>query len=136
MAGRRLIVDTGIAVGIERQRAELADALRDDDDVAISAVSVAELLAGVELADGDPRLVRERFVTRLLERVPVIPYDEAVARQHARLLAQVRRAGRPRGAHDLIVAASALRTGRTVLTTDAGARFDDLPGVTVILSAR
>ncbi len=136
MAGRRLIVDTGIVIGIERHRAPLANALRDDDDIAIAAVSVAELFAGVELADGDHRVVRERFVTRLLESVPVIPYDEAVARHHALLLARVRRAGRPRGAHDLIVAASALRTGRTVLTTDAGARFDDLPGVSAILYAR
>lgn len=34
-------------------------------------------------------------------------------------------------AERLIIAATALATGRTVLTTDARAAFDQLPGVTV-----
>jgi tRNA(fMet)-specific endonuclease VapC len=52
-----------------------------------------------------------------------------VARHHAALLAHARRTGRPRGAHDLIIAASARATGRTLLTMDAEAGFDDLPDV-------
>ncbi len=44
----------------------------------------------------------------------------------------VRRAGMPRGGHDLIIAAHALQTERMVLTFDAKARFGDLPGVSVI----
>jgi tRNA(fMet)-specific endonuclease VapC len=39
--------------------------------------------------------------------------------------------GRPRSAHDLIIAAHALQTDRTVLTFDAKARFGDLPGLRV-----
>jgi tRNA(fMet)-specific endonuclease VapC len=42
----------------------------------------------------------------------------------------VRRAGRPRGAHDLIIAATAVATGRIVVTAD-GDGFADLPGVSV-----
>jgi len=37
-----------------------------------------------------------------------------------------------RGAHDLIIAAHALQTERTVLTFGAKARFGDLPGVSAI----
>lgn len=48
---------------------------------------------------------------------------------HARLLAHVRRAGKPRGAHDLIIAATAAATARTLVTFDGKAAFDDLPGV-------
>jgi tRNA(fMet)-specific endonuclease VapC len=48
---------------------------------------------------------------------------------HGRLLAHVRRSGRSRGAHDLIIAAHAVQTGRQVLSPDAKARFGDLPGV-------
>jgi predicted nucleic acid-binding protein len=40
-------------------------------------------------------------------------------------------AGRPRSAHDLVIAAHALQTDRTVLTFDAKARFGDLPGLRV-----
>jgi tRNA(fMet)-specific endonuclease VapC len=49
---------------------------------------------------------------------------------HTELLVAVRKAGRPRGAHDLIIAATALSTGRTVVTSDRQG-FDDLPGVEV-----
>ena len=64
--------------------------------------------------------------------VDVLEYTEATAACHARLIAHVRRAGVPRGAHDLIIAAHALQTERTVLTFGAKARFGDLPGVSAI----
>ena len=57
-------------------------------------------------------------------------YDIDVARTHTQLLVAVRKAGRPRGAHDLIIAATALATGRVVVTSDR-LGFDDLPGVPV-----
>ena len=44
------------------------------------------------------------------------------------LLAEVRRSGRPRGAHNLIVAATARATTRTVITADPAA-FTGLAGV-------
>ena len=61
--------------------------------------------------------------------VEVLDYTEATAAYHARLIAYVRRAGKARGAHDLIIAAHALHSGRVVLNSDANARFGDLPGV-------
>lgn len=64
----------------------------------------------------------------LAEVVPILPYDRRVARTHATLLAAVQRSGRPRGAHDLILAATAATFGLTVATSDP-AGFADLPGV-------
>ena len=66
----------------------------------------------------------------VLDAVPVISYDVAVAESHARLLVEVRRLGTPRGAHDLLIAATASATGRAVVTADAAA-FDNLPGLVV-----
>ncbi len=60
----------------------------------------------------------------------MLSYDLDVARSHTQLLVAVRADGRPRGAHDLIIARTARATGRTVVTTD-GTGFDDLPGVSV-----
>jgi tRNA(fMet)-specific endonuclease VapC len=60
---------------------------------------------------------------------PVVNYSMDVADEHAALLAHVQRNGSPRGAHDLIMAATARATGRIVLTTDPRARFGDLPDV-------
>jgi predicted nucleic acid-binding protein len=58
--------------------------------------------------------------------------SESTAAHHARLIAYVRRTGTPRGAHDLIIAAHAAESGRTVLSLDAKARFGSLPGVITI----
>jgi len=103
--------------------------LEDDDDVVIAAVTSAELLVGVLLADDANREGRASFVEAILATVPIEDYDLDVARAHAELLAHVRRAGRHRGAHDLIVAATAAATRRSVVSADVQA-FADLPGVT------
>ena len=90
---------------------------------------------GVELADATRRQAREAFVGDVLATIPVEEYDLEVARAHARLLAHARRTGRPRVAHDLIIAATAAATGRTVVSWDAGG-FDQLPDVAVLDPAR
>jgi tRNA(fMet)-specific endonuclease VapC len=127
----RLILDTGVVVAAVRGQLELGrNGIGEHDDVALPAVAVAEYLTGVEL-DGDParRAAQVAFLEALLDAVPVIDYTVDIAQHHAALLAHTRRTGRPRGAHDLIIAASARATGRILLTTDAKAGFDDLPDV-------
>jgi tRNA(fMet)-specific endonuclease VapC len=124
----RLILDTSALIALERGHIARDAVLSDDDDVAISAITASELMVGVELADDERRDARRRMVDGILARVEVLTFDIAAARHHAALLAHARRAGRPRGAHDLLIAAAARATARTVVTTAAGA-FDDLPGV-------
>ena len=65
-----------------------------------------------------------------MDSLPIIGYDEKVANDHADLLFAVRKAGSPRGAHDLIIAATARATSRTIVTADRAA-FEGLPGVTL-----
>ena len=114
----------------DRTRSSLEDLIADDDEVAIAAITVAELLLGVQLADDTHRGARQQFVDDLIEVIPVVDYDVSVALSHAELLVAVRRQGRPRGAHDLIIAATAKATQREVLSADRTA-YDDLPGITV-----
>ena len=125
-----LLLDTMFLIDAERHRADLDEVLDDEDDVAMAAISVAEMLVGVELASEEHRAGRQAFVDDVVSSVPVIPYDTAVAIEHARLLAEVKREGRPRGAHDLLIAATARTTNRAVVTADPSA-FEDLPGVKV-----
>jgi len=61
--------------------------------------------------------------------IDVLDYTATTAAHHARLIASVRRTGTPRSAHDLIIAAHAVETGRTVVSRNAKARFTDLLGV-------
>ena len=133
---RRLILDTGVLIRVERGRARLDRVIEDDDDIAIAAITAAELLVGVELADESRRADRASFVEDVLATVPVEDYTLTVAEAHAKLLAHVRRTGRPRGAHDLVIAATAAATGRTVLTSDAGAALGELPGVEALVVSR
>ena len=132
---RRLIIDTGVLVAAERGLVSLDAVVADDDDPAIAAVTVAELLVGVELADAAHRQSRQAFVDDLLAVVPVEDYTTNVARVHARLLADARRSGRTRGAYDLLVAATAIATARVVVTMDTSAGLGDLPGVSVVIAA-
>ncbi len=124
----RVLLDTTFLVDAERAEADLDEAIRDEDDVAIAAITVAELLVGVELATTKRRADRAGYVDDVIASIPIIPYDIGVAVEHAHLLASVRRAGRPRGAHDLLIAATARATDRIVVTADESA-FVDLPDV-------
>jgi tRNA(fMet)-specific endonuclease VapC len=132
----RLILDTGVLVDAARGRGRLG-ALAGTDDIAVPAIAVAEYLAGTML-DADPgRCAAQRaFLDEVLQVVPVLGYDGGVAEHHAALLAHTRQTGEPRGAHDLIIAATARSAGRTIVTADERARFGELPGVDVRVVAR
>jgi tRNA(fMet)-specific endonuclease VapC len=124
----RLILDTTLLVSAERRRGRIEQAIGDEDDVAIAAITAAELLVGVELADRRHRTKRAAFVGEVLETVTVEDYTLSTARAHAQLLASTRATGRPRGAHDLMIAATAVASDRVLVTAD-GHAFADLPGL-------
>jgi tRNA(fMet)-specific endonuclease VapC len=130
----RLILDTTVLVTAERAGTALDTVIGDEDDVAIAAVTAAELLVGVELADRRSRQRRHSFVEDVLSAVPIEPYDLEVARVHATLLAHTRRSGRPRGAHDLLIAATALARRRVVVSADP-VGFTDLPDLALRITA-
>lgn len=77
------------------------------------------------------------FERRTLDRSAFDDDDLAVAAvtaaEHAELLAHLRRAGRPRGAHALMIAAHAIEHDRAVVSLDRRAGFCDLPGVEVVV---
>lgn len=126
----RLILDTTVLVDAERGGDSLGELIDDADDVAVAAVTVAELKVGVQLAKGRRREKRERFVSSVLDAVSVETYDVSVADAHAALLVHVRRTGTPRGAHDLIIAATAKARERKVMSLDGD--FVGLPGVSLV----
>jgi len=125
---RRVILDTNLLIAYERN--EFDRTILDDADVAISAITVAEYRTAIELAGSTEQAqARTRALTAIVGAVEVLDYSTSTAIHHARLIAHVRQQGRPRGAHDLIIASHAAETGRTLLSRDVAARFSDLPGV-------
>ena len=117
-------------IDLERTAFDLDTVIADDDEPAVAAITIAELGVGVEISTGKRRAARRAFLDDIVANVPILAYDLDVARSHTKLLIAVRKTGKPRGAHDLIIAATALSTGRTVVTSDRTG-FQDLPGVKV-----
>lgn len=126
----QLLFDTTFLIDAERSGSDLEAVIDDGDDVAIAAITVAELRVGALLANGRTRAARASYVDDIVSSIPVLDYDLDVAEAHGVLLAHVRSHGRPRGAHDLIIAATAKAFGRKVVTADVAA-FLDLPDVEV-----
>jgi predicted nucleic acid-binding protein len=104
-----------------------------DDEIAIAGVTLAEYRVGIELAGTVERAMdRTRTLAVMMPTMEVLAYTERTAVHHARLLAWARKSGRPRGGHDLIIASHAAETDRVIVSSDAKARFADLPGVLAI----
>lgn len=89
------------------------------DEVGISAVSFAEIVMGENLGHPPDREVIEDFVSV----VPVLPFDEAAAREYAKLPFK-------RARFDRLLAAHALSIGATVVTNNVS-DFADVPGLVV-----
>jgi tRNA(fMet)-specific endonuclease VapC len=125
---RRVILDTGTLIAIERGQLGV-DAVLGADDAAIAAVTALELLVGVERADEAHKQARSVRVEAILASLPIEEYTLAVARIHARLTVEAMSKGKPRSAYDMMIAATAAATNRILLTTDAKAEFGQLPGI-------
>lgn len=125
-----ILLDTSVLVGYER--GDGLPSLPDDEDVAISAVTASELLHGVHRAKtASQRVRREAFVTAVLSAIPVLPFDLDAARVHARIWADLVSADTAPGAHDLMIAATAVVRGWPVATRNER-DFARVPGLVVL----
>ncbi len=128
-----LIVDTGVFITYERLGiAPDFSRVGPVDANWISAVTYSELLAGVHMANSEDRRVRRlAFVEKVLVAIPVLSFTRSTAPIHAEIGAFLRRAGKTIGPHDLMIAATALEHGHSVLTLNFG-EFERVPGLTVV----
>jgi tRNA(fMet)-specific endonuclease VapC len=125
------LIDTSVLVDSERGGGALTR-VPDDEEHAISVVTVSELLHGVRRAsDGARRMRRQAFVEQVLAGLEVLPATTEVARVHADVWAQLEADGELIGAHDLWIAATALAHGMRVATTNAR-EFARVPGLEVL----
>lgn len=123
------LADTSVFIAREQGRAFAPPAV-EDDDIAVSVVSVAELRLGVLLAD-DVESRSQRLATlRLAEELEPLPVDDAVGVAWARLVATLRAEGRRMPINDSWIAATALAHDFALVTRDAD--YDDVPGLRVV----
>jgi tRNA(fMet)-specific endonuclease VapC len=121
---------SGMSVTTEASE-RLAAQLGENEDVAIAAISASELLHGVHRATEEHRGRREAFVEAVLAAFPTLAFDLLTARAHARLWAGLASSGTDVGAHDRLVAATAISAGWRVGTANAR-HFERIPGLDVL----
>jgi predicted nucleic acid-binding protein len=108
----------------------LESRLGGSEDVGIAAITASELLHGVHRATPEHRGRREAFVEAVLAAFPTLPFDLLAARVHAGLWADLVSSGNQVGAHDRLVAATAMAAGWRVATTNVR-DFNRIPGLEV-----
>lgn len=113
-----IILDADVIIRGEKGAFDLRKwvASRPNDQFEVAAITVAELWHGVERASGKHKAVRERYLQAVLAALPIIPYTEQTAYEHARIWADLEAAGKRIGFYDLIVGATALERGSQVAT--------------------
>lgn len=128
-----LILDTCVFIDIERNHKTIDfGQWKSYGNAFISAITVSELLMGVQMANtAARRLKRSAFVEAILAKIPAIDFTEEIARLHAEIYATLAKEGKMIGAHDLIIAATALTHDYPVLTQNKS-EFSRVPGLTVL----
>jgi len=129
-----IILDADVIIRGERGTFDLKKwvATRADEQFEIAAITLAELWHGVERATGAHKSSRERYLRHILEMLPIIPYTEVTAFEHARIWAALEFSGKMIGFYDLIVAATALERGSAVATFNER-HFSQIRGLQVIV---
>jgi predicted nucleic acid-binding protein len=128
-----IILDTDVIIRGEKGTFDLHGwlTLHPTEEIEIAAITVAELWHGVERAVAERRTPRQAYLETVFTFVPVIPYTDEIAREHARIWAEAEAAGKLTGYYDLSVAATARHRG-SHLTTFNRRHFEHIQGLSLI----
>lgn len=124
----RYLLDTNIvmaaALGLPGVLERLA--ALDIDEVAISAISLGETLAGAAGVEKDSRLAEN--IALITENIDILPFDRAATAAYGRLMRKLD--PKRRRVLDRMIAAQALDLGLTLIAANND-DFDDIPGLVV-----
>lgn len=126
----RYLLDTNIVIYVIKRRplAALDTFNRHHGRMAISSITLAELLHGVEKSSDPAR--NFRVVQDFTSRLSVLPYDEAAAAHYGQIRALLERRGTPIGINDLHIAGHARSRGLAVVSNNER-EFKRVDGLTV-----
>ena len=133
-----LILDSSVLIAAERKGRNARQALTDialrvsGEDVALSVVTVIELMHGAVRADSTARkAMRRQFLNELLTVLPVHPVTVPVALRTGQLDGENTAKGVRLALTDLLIGVTALELGYGVLTGNVR-HFEHIPGLTVV----
>ncbi|MEN9956307.1 MAG: hypothetical protein RLY34_1114 [Actinomycetota bacterium] len=128
----RVVLDTSILIALEKQQLSLKELFNKDLNIYLPEVAVGEYLVGSELST-NPKIKEQRlaFLRTIEDFSELVVFNREHAQNFAKLVAQAKLLGRPRGSLDLAIAASAVTLDAVLYTRDSKGKFDQLIGLTV-----
>lgn len=122
------ILDSDHCVALLRGYLDLRGRVSPDEDLAVTAITVGELVHGVYRSSrAEENLAR---LVVLLAAVTVLPYDEGAARRFGHVKAELEHAGKGLGDLDLQIASIAMEHDVPLVTHNQG-HFKRVPGLKV-----
>lgn len=115
----KYMLDTNICVYLIKKKPE--NVLKNlhshiDDGITISAITLAELMHGVEAsAYPEKNLIA---LNQFLCIVDILPFDDEAATEYGKICATLRRQGTPIGVMDMLIAAHAKAKGLIIVTNN------------------
>ena len=133
-----LILDSSVVIAAERRGDTIEHFIErvvnvtGDQDAALSAIGLTELIHGLYRAKTPAiRLRRESFLTELLADLTVYPYTKETAMVAGKLDGEQQSKGVVIPFGDLLIGATALSLGYSVLTVNLR-DFRRIPGLSVV----
>jgi tRNA(fMet)-specific endonuclease VapC len=123
------LLDTDHCIAILRKKLDLRERVSPDEELATTAISVAELTHGANRS-----IHREDNLARLevlLSALIILPFDEAAARRFGVLKAELENRGEPLDNLDLQIASIALENNLPLVTHNTR-HFNRLNGLQLV----
>jgi tRNA(fMet)-specific endonuclease VapC len=122
------LIRSGASARRRRATDKLRDLLARGEGLTTSRFNVAELLVGVYRSNDPERELRN--VEALLQNLMVLEFGPESARLFAQITALLQQVGRPAGDMDVLIAATALVAGESLVTANP-THFQCIPGLAV-----
>jgi predicted nucleic acid-binding protein len=126
----RMLIDTNIYSHALRGTADVVEVLRGANLIAVSAISIGELLSGFK--GGKREKQNRRELAQFLDspRVRLFPIDDESAEFYASILDNLKSSGRPIPTNDIWISAVALQQGLPLFSKDR--HFEWVPGLILV----
>ena len=133
-----LILDSSVVIAAERRGDTVEQLIEQivkatgDQEAALSAIGLTELIHGIYRANtAEVRLRRESFISELLADLTVYPFSKETALLAGKLDGEQQSRGTVIPFGDLLIGATALSLGYSVLTANLR-DFQRIPGLKVV----
>jgi tRNA(fMet)-specific endonuclease VapC len=115
---KRILIDTNIYSYALRGLADVVEALRNVDEIGISAISIGELLTGFKYGGREKENRKELALFVDSPRVHVLPIDEETGEFYSEIIGHLKKIGRPIPTNDIWIGATALQHGYKLYSKD------------------